>query len=87
MKIATIVIGLVICMAVYAGIFADEKQLLAQYPPSPSGCCKLRDWLAGNWRQTELSFTECETLNRNRDSLDDLFEEKGYVWWDENCQI
>jgi hypothetical protein len=86
MKIAPFVIGLMFCLVAYTGISADENQLFAQYPPTPTGCCKVRDWLAGNWRQTDLSFTECERLNRNRDSLDDLFEEKGYVWWDANCQ-
>ena len=86
MKIVLPVIGLVFCLVAYAGIFANENQLFAQYPPTPSGCCKVRDWLAGNWRQTDLSLTECESLNRDRDSLDDLFEKKGYVWWDVDCQ-
>jgi hypothetical protein len=44
-----------------------------------------RDWLAGEWYTTELSFTLCEELNRNRDNLDDIFTESGYVWWDVNC--
>ena len=86
MKISSFIFGLVLCIFTYADIYADENQLLAQYPPRPSGCCKLRDWLAGNWRQTDLSFKECEGLNRTRDSLDDIYEEKGYVWWDGKCQ-
>jgi hypothetical protein len=75
---ATFAIGL-------SGMFANDYLLFAEYPPQPRGCCKQRDWLAGQWRKTQLNYNECEQLNRNRDSLDNLFEEKGYVWWDTRC--
>ena len=75
------------CAVVYSGIMADDNQLLAQYPAPPTGCCMQRDWLAGEWYSTELNFTLCEELNRNRDNLDDLFAESGYVWWDVNCTL
>ena len=70
-----------------SGMLANDNQLLAQYPPAPTGCCMQRDWLAGEWYKTELSFTACEELNRNRDSMDDVLYERGYVWWDVNCTL
>ena len=70
----------------FLGLLAEDIQLFAQYPPRPTGCCMQRDWLAGEWRKTELSFDACEDLNRNRDNLDDMFVENGYVWWDVNCE-
>jgi hypothetical protein len=68
-------------------ISTKDVQLFAQYPPRPSGCCKMRDWIGGEWKKTDLNFSECEELNRNRDSLDDVFRAKGYVWWDYTCQL
>jgi hypothetical protein len=70
----------------FLGLFVEDIQLFAEYPPPPAGCCMQRDWLAGEWYKTNLSYTRCERLNRNRDNLDDLFLEKGYVWWNINCQ-
>jgi hypothetical protein len=68
-----------------AGMLADDSQLFAQYPPRPTGCCKKRDWLAGNWIKTGLNYTQCANLNQKRDGLDNIFEETGYVWWDSIC--
>jgi hypothetical protein len=81
------ILGFILYTIVFLAIIADDNHLFAQYPPTPTGCCKQRNWLAGEWYETELDFTACEELNRNRDSLDDIFAESGYVWWDVNCVL
>ena len=70
-----------------SGLLHHSDRLLAQYPPQPTGCCKQREWLAGNWRTTDITFEECEQININRDNLDNIYDEKGYVWWDPNCNL
>jgi hypothetical protein len=87
MKKIFLVIIITIFTVAFSGIPDDENQLFAQYPPPPTGCCKQREWLAGNWHKTEFGFEECEELNKNRDNLDNIFQEKGYVWWDPNCNL
>jgi hypothetical protein len=81
------ILGFILYTIVFSAIIAGDNHLFAQYPPTPTGCCMQRDWLAGEWYKTELSFTACEELNRNRDSLDDVLSERGYVWWDVNCTL
>jgi hypothetical protein len=85
MKKILLVFSFLLFMVVMTGMLADDGRLFAQYPPQPTGCCKKRDWLAGEWIKTGLNLTECRKLNRTRDSLDNIFEEKGYVWWDSVC--
>jgi hypothetical protein len=82
-------LALMVMLLIVAFLVVSTKgvQLFAQYPPKPSGCCKQRDWIGGEWKKTELSFSECEELNRNRDSLDDITRELGYVWWDFTCRL
>jgi hypothetical protein len=87
MKKMILALGFIFYTLVVLGMIADDNQLFAQFPPTPTGCCKQRDWLAGEWYKTELSFTACEELNRNRDNLDDILAERGYVWWDVNCAL
>ena len=86
MKKMILALGIIFCTLVVSGMVADDHQLFAQYPPPQVGCCKLRDWLGGVWKKTELNIAECEELNNNRDNLDDMFLETGYVWWDLNCE-
>jgi len=86
MKKLFMVFGLILLMAAFFGMLPDENRLFAQLQPR-GGCCMQRDWVAGEWRKTRLSFRECELLNENRDNLDDFLEESGYVWWDENCVL
>ena len=85
MKRIFILFGIPFFLSIFSGQFADDYSAFAEFPPRPSGCCKQRDWLAADWRETNLGFEECEILNQNRDNLEDIFEEKGYVWWDSNC--
>jgi hypothetical protein len=85
MKKILLVFAFVLFAVALSGLLADDSRLFAQYPPQPTGCCMKRDWLAGNWIKTSLNLTECRKLNRTRDSLDDIFQEKGYVWWDSVC--
>jgi hypothetical protein len=85
MKKILLVFTFVVFTVALSGIQADDSQLFAQYPPQPTGCCKKRDWLAGNWIKTGLNLTECRKLNRTRDGLDNIFEDGGYVWWDSVC--
>jgi hypothetical protein len=83
-KILMLIVFAIIAVS-FLGFVVEDTRLFAQYPPPPPGCCMQRDWLAGAWYKTYLSFTSCEELNRNRDNLDDMFVENGYVWWDVNC--
>jgi hypothetical protein len=85
-KIFSVIIFTIFTVA-SSGILDDRNQSSAQYPPPPRGCCKQRDWLAGNWYKTELTFEECDEINRNRDNLDNIYQENGYVWWDPNCDL
>lgn len=71
----------------FSGLLADDDLLFAEYPPQPTGCCMKRDWLAAQWNKSRLNFGDCAALNRSRDGLDNLFEEKGYVWWDSSCNL
>ena len=87
MKKILLVLVLMLSIAVISEMITNDMQSFAQYPAPPSGCCKQRDWLAADWRETDLSFRECESLNDNRDNLDDIFQEKGYVWWDQSCRL
>jgi len=48
-----------------------------------AGCCLQRDTNNGNWRLTNFSFTKCEKLNRA--DKDNVYQEHGKVWWNENC--
>jgi hypothetical protein len=72
---------------VFSAMLADDHLLFAEYPPEPTGCCMQRDWLAAKWRKTQIGFTACAQLNRHRDGLDNLFAKKGYVWWDNSCNL
>jgi hypothetical protein len=81
------ILGFILCTIVFSAIIVDDYQLFAQYPAPPIGCCMLRDWLAGEWHKSDLGFNRCEELNQNRDNLDDILAESGYVWWDVNCTL
>jgi hypothetical protein len=48
------------------------------------GCCKQRSSTRERWYRNELNFWNCNELNRHLDG-DDVYEEKGRVWWDRNC--
>ena len=87
MKKMPLVLSFILFAVIFSGMLVIDNQLFAQYPPRPTGCCKQRDWLAGEWYKTRLGFADCEELNRNRDNLDDIFVERGYVWWDANCNL
>ena len=87
MKKIFVIFALIISVAALSQILTRDIKVFAQYPAPPSGCCKQRDWLAAAWRETDLGFRECESLNDNRDNLDNIFQEKGYVWWDQNCRL
>ena len=80
------VFGMILLLATVFGMFTGANRLFAQLEPR-AGCCMQRDWLAGEWRKTQLGFRECELLNENRDNLDDFFAPSGYVWWDETCVL
>ncbi len=54
-------------------------------PFAGGGCCMERDNLrTSDWYENGLSFRKCQDLNRRKDG-DDLYERKGYFYWDENC--
>ena len=86
MKVALLVIGFMFFTVAFSGMLAIDNPPFAQYPPPPTGCCKQRAWLAADWNETELRFSQCAELNKNRDNLDDILAETGYVWWDVNCK-
>ena len=77
-----IIIAIALLVVIISQVVADECLYLAQRKE----CCKKREWLAGEWQKTELSFSECEELNRMRDGVDNILKEKGDVWWDMKCK-
>ena len=88
MKVLRLVLGLILFAIAISGVLIADKPLFAEYPlPPATGCCKQRDWLAGEWYKTTLSGSECEELNRNRDNQDDPYVATGYVWWDLTCRL
>lgn len=48
------------------------------------GCCKVRKSRSGRWYIKDYSFEQCRQLNDERDG-DDVFYDRGRVWWDERC--
>jgi hypothetical protein len=49
------------------------------------GCCMERSSKRSqNWRPNGLDFSTCRDLNQNRDD-DDLYERRGYIYWEEYC--
>jgi hypothetical protein len=46
-----------------------------------SGGCKERDSYNGAWRKNGMTFEQCKTYNERKDG-DDVFAERGLVWWD-----
>jgi hypothetical protein len=49
-----------------------------------SGCCKRRDSLRAPWSRTNESFEACKRANDQTDR-DNIFDERGLVWWDSRC--
>jgi hypothetical protein len=49
------------------------------------GCCMQRNSKSNNnWYENGLSFKKCRSLNERTDG-DDLYERRGFIYWDENC--
>jgi hypothetical protein len=46
-----------------------------------SGACKDRESYGGGWRLNGRSFEDCKAYNQRRDG-DNVFDERGFVWWD-----
>jgi hypothetical protein len=46
-----------------------------------SGSCKERDSYSSPWRGNGRSFEDCKAYNQRRDG-DNVFDERGLVWWD-----
>jgi hypothetical protein len=65
-------IGILASVSYKSQIFAAE------------GCCKERPSLASAWRPNGMSFRECENLNRK--DGDNVFDQRGLVWWDVRCR-
>ncbi|MCI0546573.1 MAG: hypothetical protein L0027_04755 [Candidatus Rokubacteria bacterium] len=50
-----------------------------------AGCCKTRNAAGAPWaKRPDLTLAACQDLNAQ--DKDDLFEERGRVWWDRACR-
>lgn len=70
--------GLAIALALVLALPGSEG------PLAQAGCCKTRESYRDTWTRTPQSFAQCKALNERRDK-DDVFEERGFVWWDLRC--
>jgi hypothetical protein len=62
-------------------VVAAAGALCAPDAAAISGACKQRDSYSGPWRFNNLGFDECKAENQRRDG-DNVFDERGLVWWD-----
>jgi hypothetical protein len=80
MKKILLLLALILLMIGLPGILTLEEQSSAG-----GGCCMERSSRNSKiWRPNGLSFRRCRDSNRKRDG-DDLYERKGYIYWEENC--
>lgn len=83
MKKARQVFWLFLLAAALIVIVQSDNKILAV-----TGCCMVRDTYKDTWRyhpQDKYNFQACKDLNEKRDH-DDVFDERGLVWWDVNCK-
>jgi len=74
-----LVLGFLLFAAAFSMTLPGDNQLFAV-----SGCCKQRDSYSGNWYGNGKNFEECERLNQEKDR-DNVFDQRGLVWWDVGC--
>lgn len=51
------------------------------------GCCMKRQTPDSStpWVQVGTDFRECQRLNNDEDDNDNVFEQKGRIWWSLKC--
>ena len=81
MRRALVLAGLLLVIVAASMLPPCIRPLSAQ-----SGCCKTRTALNLPWRKAmDLTFAACRRLNEQQDA-DDMFVERGLVWWDRQCR-
>ena len=61
----------------------------AQFVPglaqAQAGCCMFRQDAGSPWVQTRANFDQCRAQNDARDRGDNIFEQRGSIWWNTRC--
>jgi hypothetical protein len=81
MKKTLLILSLVLITLIFPKIFFDANNFFAQQ----RGCCMQLNSRTGQYYRNGLNFRQCQELNSNLDRGDNLFERRGYVWWNVNC--
>ncbi len=74
------VLGFLLFAAAFSVTLPCDNQLFAV-----SGCCMERSSSSGSWSGSGKNFAGCSKYNQVKDG-DDLFEPRGFVWWDVQCR-
>ena len=80
MKKILLVLGLLLSTAGVLALLLCDSQLFAA-----TGCCKERNSLRERWKQTDMTLEDCKRQNERSDR-DNVFDERGLVWWDVRCR-
>ena len=81
MKKILLVLGFLLSTAGVLALLLCDSQLFAA-----TGCCKKRDSLREGWRtQIDMTLEDCKRQNERSDR-DNVFDERGLVWWDVRCR-
>jgi len=78
MKKTFLVLGFLLLAVAILVTFPCYNQLFAI-----SGCCKERASYKAGWSNNGATFKQCKDLNRQ--DGDDVFQQRGLVWWDVRC--
>jgi hypothetical protein len=68
-------LGLVLAAASWLGVLTEARV------SAVSGACKERASYNGAWGRNGMTLEQCKAYNQRKDG-DDVFAERGLVWWD-----
>jgi len=82
-RVVLVIVGLALSIVLSPAIIPTGSKVLGD----PAGCCKQRqaDNPASPWYRNRANFAACQQLNRTLDNNDDIFQQKGRIWWDQAC--
>lgn len=66
---------LLLAVLSYLGVLSEVRV------SAVSGACKERDSYSAAWRRNGVTLEQCRAYNERKDG-DDMFAERGLVWWD-----